>query len=481
MFFRFAIPMLVCLAAWGQGIRITSGLVDHQVIQRGTDGKALLRVSGSAPDGPVEMRYTPEGGTPTAWVKVADARSGQWSGELAGVRAGGPYKVEARAGGSLTAVDDVLVGDLWVLAGQSNMEGVGDLVDVQQPDPLVHSFDQLDAWGVAREPLHNLPGAVDRVHWRKNKQGELERYTGEALAQYNENRKKGAGLGLPFAVEMVRRTGIPVGLVPCAHGGTSMDQWSPALKEKGGDSLYGATIRRFHAVGGRVTGVLWYQGESDAGPKPAPLFPDKFKALIAAFRQDFGQPDLPFYYVQIGRYVEKQNIADWLAVQDAQRATEREVPRTGMISAVDVVLDDGIHVSTFDQKRLGRRMAVLAGRDLFPSVSDYGQAKRGPRPLAASFSKGVIRVTFDEVNGSLRAQGRISGFSIHDAKGDPAPSAIYKVRVDPAEGNVLYLHVSGKMPPDANLRYCYGKDPYCNLTDALDMASPAFGPLPIAQ
>ena len=143
--------------------------------------------------------------------------------------------MEVRAGGSTTVVGDVLVGDLWVLAGQSNMEGVGDLVDVQKPDPLVHSFDQLDAWGVAREPLHNLPGAVDRVHWRKNKQGEPERYTGEALAKFNETRKKGAGLGLPFAVEMVRRTGVPVGLVPCAHGGTSMDQWSPELKDKGGD------------------------------------------------------------------------------------------------------------------------------------------------------------------------------------------------------------------------------------------------------
>ena len=480
MRFRFAVASLVCAAAFGQGVRITSGLTDHQVIQRGADGMAVARVSGTGPDGAVEARYTPEGGGPSAWTKVADARSGQWSGELKGLRTGGPYTVEVRAGGSTTVVGDVLVGDLWVLAGQSNMEGVGDLVDVQKPDPLVHSFDQLDAWGVAREPLHNLPGAVDRVHWRKNKQGEPERYTGEALAKFNETRKKGAGLGLPFAVEMVRRTGVPVGLVPCAHGGTSMDQWSPELKDKGGDSLYGATIRRFQAVGGRVTGVLWYQGESDANSKAAPLFSDKFRALIGAFRRDFGQSDLPFYYVQIGRYTDKANIADWFVVQEAQREAERDVARSGMVSAVDVGLDDAIHVSTQDQKRVGRRLAVLASRDLFPAISDYGSAKAGPRPVSASFAGGVVRVTFEGVNGRLRAQGRISGFSIHDGKGDPAAS-IYKVRTDPADPSALFLHVSGKMPAEANLRYCYGKDAYCNLTDSLDMAAPAFGPLAIRQ
>jgi sialate O-acetylesterase len=479
LFQRLVVSLAVCVVASAQAVRIDSGLSAHQVLQRGAGSRSHARVAGAGPDGAVEARYTPEGGAATAWTKIADARSGQWSGELS-LPTGGPYAVEIRAGGGVVRVDDVLVGDLWVLAGQSNMEGYGDLVDVQKPDPMVHSYDMLEAWVVASEPLHNLPGSADRVHWRKNKQGELERLTGEALAKFNEARKKGGGLGLPFAVEMVRRTGVPVGLVPCAHGGTSMDQWSPELKDKGGESLYGAMFRRFQAVGGRVAGVLWYQGESDAGPKPAPLFQDKFKGLIAAVRKDFVQPELPFYYVQIGRYVDKGNIPEWLVVQDAQRAVEREVPNTGMISSSDCVLDDGIHVSTADQKKLGRRFAVLASRDLFSSISDYGQARRGPRPLSAKFADGVITLRFDEVNGSLRAPGRINGFSLHDAEGAPAAS-IYKIRTDPADGSVLYLHVSGKLVDGAILRYCYGKDPYCNLTDALDMAAPAFGPLPILR
>jgi hypothetical protein len=77
----------------------------------------------------------------------------------------------------------------------------------------------------------------------------------------------------------------------------------PDLKDKQGDSLYGATLRRVIAAGGRVKGMLWYQGESDANPKAAPEYSAKMEKLIAAFRQDFAQPDLPFYYVQIGRHV----------------------------------------------------------------------------------------------------------------------------------------------------------------------------------
>jgi sialate O-acetylesterase len=476
LFTRFAVFTGLCFAAYSQDVRITSGLAAHQIVQRGADGRGTVRLSGTAAAGSVEWRYSPGG----SWTKLAGAQGGQWSGELTGLPAGGPYKVEVRAGGAATAIDDVFVGDLWILAGQSNMEGVGDLVDVQKPDPMVHTFDMFDQWGIATEPLHNLPGAVDRVHWRKNAEGELERLTGEALATFNTNRKKGAGLGLPFAVEMVRRTGIPVGLVPCAHGGTSMEQWSPSLKDKAGDSLYGAMLRRFHAVGGRVTGVLWYQGESDANQNAANVFREKFVKFVNAVRDDFGQPDMPFYYVQIGRHVDVSNIVEWNKVQNYQRTLAERIPHSGMVPSVDSTLDDGIHVSTQDQKRIGKRLAVLATRDLFPAMSDFGRQKGGPNPVSAAYANGILKLTFDGVNGRLQSEGRIAGFTIHDAQGQPLPM-IYKARFDPADGNVVYLHLGGKLPEGATVRYGFGKDPYCNVTDSKDMGMPVFGPMTIAQ
>jgi sialate O-acetylesterase len=339
----------------------------------------------------------------------------------------------------------------------------------------VNSFDQSDVWLNAKEPLHSLPDSVDRVHWRKNAQGQLVRLEGEARNQWLANRKKGAGLGLPFAVEMVRRTGVPVGLVPCAHGGTSMDQWNPALKDKGGDSLYGATVRRFKVVGGKVTGILWYQGESEASPVAAPLFQDKFEKMVAAFRSDFGQPELAFYYVQIGRHINATNIDPWNFVQEAQRKAETNLTRFGMVAAIDVELDDGIHVSTQDQKRVGKRLANLAIRDLFPKVPS---PKRGPRFVSARFAEGVVKVAFSDVNAKLRADGRISGFTIHNSKNEPVP-AIFKARVDPSDGSTILLYIGGKLPEGATLRYGYTRDPYCNLRDEADMGVPVFGPAPI--
>ena len=80
----------------------------------------------------------------------------------------------------------------------------------------------------------------------------------------------------------------------------------------------------------------------------------------------------------------------------------------------------------------------------------------------------------------LESQGRISGFSIHDAEGKPV-AAIYKAVVDPAEASTVLLYVSGKLPPKAAIWYGYGKDPYCNLHDSADFAVPVFGPMAIQE
>ncbi len=69
-----------------------------------------------------------------------------------------------------------------------------------------------------------------------------------------------------------------------------MDQWNPALRDSGGQSLYGSMYRRVQAVGGQVKGVLWYQGESDGNPAFAGAFLGKFEAFIKAVRWDFKQP-----------------------------------------------------------------------------------------------------------------------------------------------------------------------------------------------
>ena len=163
---------LLCAALGAQGLKIESGPVDDQLLPRNSEGKADVLLAGSASGAEgrtVEARLIAQG-LPAAgfdWHPVANIRSGKWSGKLAAVPAGGPYRIEVRIAGTASGdrITGVLVGDLWLLSGQSDMEGRGYLSEATPPNPMVHSFDMRDHWVVAEDPLHTRVDAVDRVYW----------------------------------------------------------------------------------------------------------------------------------------------------------------------------------------------------------------------------------------------------------------------------------------------------------------------------
>jgi sialate O-acetylesterase len=143
--FLFFFAILFCAAGQAQSLRVTEGVTDYQVFQRDFKNTRLdITVGGtaSASDGKeVEERTSTANGV-SEWSKVAAVQSGRWSGKVI-LGVGGPYRLEFRIAGEPlgVVVEHVLVGDLWILAGQSNMEGVGDLDNVQQPSPRVNMFD----------------------------------------------------------------------------------------------------------------------------------------------------------------------------------------------------------------------------------------------------------------------------------------------------------------------------------------------------
>ena len=378
------------------------------------------------------------------------------SGETLELSVGGPYEV----GGA----KNVLVGDLWILAGQSNMEGSADLVDVETPHPLVHSFQSREEWSPAEEPLHWLgesPRVVHHAIWGMTKP--------ESIPPRDPNRNKGAGLGLTFAKEMVGQTGVPIGLIPASHGGTSMQQWDPALRDQGGESLYGATRERFRAVGGKVAGILWYQGESDANPTDAAKYAQRMTTLIQSFRADFDAPNLPFYLVQLGGFVTEPSqdmLTGWNQVREIQRTLPETLANVGMVAAIDLGLDDGIHIDTQSLKTLGKRLAAIA----------LGRPAPALKSTAFEASNGWLRVSFDHVQGGLKAAGRPTGFSLRDADGRDIP-LIYKVILDGSDALLKITEPASLR--GANLWYGWGLEPYVNLTDAAGAAVPAFGPVRI--
>lgn len=463
------------------------GLADYQVFQRDENNTAAFSFRGGtswAGEGAVETRAQKEwlGDVVQDWTHAGKSQQGKWEASIRNLPVGGPYRIDVRIKAATGeeieeqgAVHNVLVGDLWILAGQSNMQGYGVMKEVESPSIQVSMFGMDDRWQIAETPVHRLYEAKDGVYHNPIQDGH------EVMRR---QRNKGACLALPFAKEMLERTGVPVGLIPCAHGGTSMDQWSPDLRDKGGDSLYGATLRRFKAAGGKVKGMLWHQGEAEASPDLAPVFKEKFAKLVAAFRRDFNQPNLPFYYAQIGRYVSPDS-EWWNKVQELQRQSEFTLPPpAGMAPSIDLRLDDAIHVGTPDLKRLGVRMANLALRDLF----GHAEILCGPRPVSAKVEPAIwkrIVVKFDRINGKLIADGRLNGFSVRRANGEEI-LCIYDQYVNPEKPNEIFLDFQvdwseNILPEDAALWYGWGKNPYCNLRDERDMACPTFGPMEISQ
>ncbi len=383
-----------------------------QVFQRDANDRAVIPVTidaSSLKDATlVSATVVTQNHEPNADRQLAD-RVTFYENKLVGVPVGGPYEVQLTVRRNnqqvMQPIGPIYVGDLWVLAGQSNMEGVGDLVDVTPPHPLVMSLGMNGKWARAEEPLHWLVDSPDAVH--SGNPGDRA----ARAAQEHRNRKKGAGLGLPFAVSLVEQTHVPIGLVACAHGGTSMDQWNPARKHEGGNSLYGSLLRQIQLAGGKVKGVLWYQGESDANPEASKVYPRVFADFIAAVRADLNQPELPFYYVQIGRFVHDGAPGPWNDIQEAQRKLPERVSGTAVVSVIDLELDDLIHVGTQGQKRAGARLSRIAARELFGQLGattpTLDRVSRGPHnTLVVKFKdvnmqgvQGVMGMTMQRTGG----------------------------------------------------------------------------------
>jgi sialate O-acetylesterase len=474
-------------------MEISSGLYDYQVLQRDDNNRGKVFCMGTCKAvGPVLARVVQvKRLLPIiAWHEVGKADNGIWSATVEDLPMGGPYRVELKIGGvwgkslACVSIDNVLVGDLWILAGQSNMQGVGDVVEVEAPSVWVHSYGMNECWSVAEEPLHWLNESPNVIHHRLQRRGAQP--TPEEIAEARKRPRgkplKGAGLGLPFAKELCARTKVPIGLVPCAHGGTSMDQWDPGKRDLGGESLYGAMYGRFKAVGGKVKGVLWYQGESDSGKKTYKTFREKFGRFIGAVRKDFNDPDLPFYYVQIGNVVTLTvNQKTWCSIREDQRTLAGELYNVEVVGTVDLELDDCIHIGTQGLKRLGRRLALIADRELFGNTTvEIGPRLDSVKLEAAERDRKpwLIQVEFDKVNGRLLPNRHIGGFSLRDAEGNEVVE-FYDVVVDSKSPNTVLCQIDWrqKLPAELYLWYGYSSNPYCNLVDEEDMGVLAFGPI----
>ena len=475
------------------------GLKDGMVMQRGADDTAqviftcdqkIQSVSCTAADQPVPAAVTRTGGQPDdGWFRYT----------LTGIPVGGPYALTIHGAEQTRVFSELYVGDVWLLAGQSNMEGVGimtqeDIAYSQAPDQDVRALYMTDVWGPATVLLHQTWKAVDKVHTV------VLNAKAENFNRLQVTDRMGVGPGLSFGRSMKEWLGVPQGLICCAHGGTSLIQWDPAGRDEGGDKrLYGAMYRRFIANGAHVRGLFWYQGCSETNEDGIAQFDARMKRFIEHVREDFGP--IPMVQVQLGRLItvyDSPELAaqvdrEWAAVREKQRLLSLRIPHMETVAAIPFRIEDGIHLTSGSQAIVGRNAAEAMAALLQSGAGRRGGCvqNRTPRPLGgirvASVTTGPHRlgdflsevtVTFTNVHGALHAEPEPRGFMAF-RNGEPLDSVVINTRL---EGNqaILSVHVSPERIAygQISLAYGYGRNPCCNIVDEAGYALPAFGPIP---
>jgi hypothetical protein len=232
---------------------------------------------------------------------------------------------------------------LFVLAGQSNMSGVG-VVPADQPiDTRVFMFGNDYQWKIAAEPVDSPVRQVDKI---------------------SEDGGAGFSPSLPFALSLLETNPeLRIGLIPCANGNTTIEQWQRHLSDS---TLYGSCLKRIRAAStmGEVTAVLFFQGESDA-LDPATNqdrllsafdYETKFTTFIENIREDLGLSSLPVVFAQIGTNEVPQAFINWKVVQNQQASIE--LPCVTMITTLDLALQDGVHYTRESYRIIGQRFAA---------------------------------------------------------------------------------------------------------------------------
>ncbi len=278
-------------------------------------------------------------------------------------------------------ISHIGVGDLYVIAGQSNSAGYGKDFVYDPCELGVHILKNDGNWHLATHPLQDSTGAKE-------------------MPLNMDTANTGHSLYLSFAKYMKRELNCPIGLIQTARGGSQIDSWSPV-----GGELYCNMMARIQSSGGAVKGIVWYQGCSDAAGELCDSYSDKFTAWLNAVRTELQSPQLPVFVFQLNRcYISKTEDSDyaWGMIREQQRRFG-DLPHVYVIPTTDSVTSDGCgHNSAKSNLALGERLAKVA------LTHEHGKAFLCDAPniaTAIQTGKNQILLSFDHVYDKLETFG----------------------------------------------------------------------------
>jgi sialate O-acetylesterase len=323
-------------------------------------------------------------------AETADAQ-GRWVVEIDTGKAGGPFEMTIQ-GKNKIAYKDVLVGEVWICSGQSNMEApVGS---------YIKSGDLAYATSAPANPM------LRTFNVKRNPQLEPQTETGGKWVSADPKTVTSfTAVGYFFGRNLQEDLKVPVGLIHTSWGGTRIEAWmskaalDPFEKQgtKAGpntaSNLYNGMIAPI--VNYSVKGAIWYQGESNAGnaAKYRALHP----AMIENWRADFKNPDLAFYFVQLAPFSaisKKPGESNWAELREAQTMTLK-LKNTGMAVITDLGSEYDIHPTP--KRPVGERLALAARAQTYGEKIVYS----GPMYKDVKFDGGKAILSFDHVGGGL--------------------------------------------------------------------------------
>lgn len=495
-----AIQTCACLAAAGMwfaaappeaiaNVRLPSIFTDHMVLQR----QMPLPVWGWASPGEAVT------------VKIADQthttradETGKWRVTLASLSPGGPVTLEV-SGNNKVLVSDILIGEVWICAGQSNMEWP--VKDSANADLVIATADHPDIRLITvATPGTEAPEKDFHGHW--------ETCTPQSIVEFS-------AVGYGFGCELLQHLHVPIGLIDVSWGGSACEAWNRRDRMEGnplyaGDlensdkscaaykkapewADYTARLEKWrqqahdaeqageHEPAGRpsdvspvtsqgragniynsrltpimpfgIRGVIWYQGESNVGR--GQQYREMFPLLIQSWRKDWAQGDFPFYWVQLANFAPEplDQWAELPELREAQTLALDRLPNTGQAVIID--LGDAHDIHPRNKLEVAKRLARLA------LTEDYSKkfACRSPQFDSMEKQPGRVLVRMKDVGDHLitTQTGRVLSFEIagEDQKWVNANALI--VGKDTIEAK------SESVREPVAVRYAWAGSPVCNL------------------
>jgi sialate O-acetylesterase len=386
-------------------------------------------------------------------IRVKADQVGNWHTTLATPAAGGPYRLTFSDGEQLT-LSDVLIGEVWLCSGQSNMEmpvkGFGNqpilnandiLLDADEPGVRLFRVTK----NMSRTPLTEITDA-----WQHSN---------------SETVKEFSAIGYQFARVLQQRLKVPVGMIQCAYGGTDIEAWMSKKSLIGFDDfknppdtakmtkndaavLYNAMLTP--VMGFHIKGVLWYQGENN---RVNPLTYDrKMAAMVSDWRTQWGIGNWPFYYVQIAPNVYKDNKENVPLLYEAQARAMSLIANSGMVVSVDAGSQFTIHPP--DKTIISKRLAYWA---MAKTYGRTGIAYAGPVFQSLKINGEKAIVSFDQIPLGLTAyQQKITSFEIAGS------DRVFHPAVAVISGKTVVVQSENVKQPIA-VRYCFSDNAVGNL------------------